>query len=379
MTRIESISVDTIRLPPASPWEDATNRVNALEFVITTVNCDNGIVGTGFTYSVDVGGTAIAALIKDYLVPLVIGQSALNPERLWQLMERQTRRLGLGLNRLAIAAIDIAIWDIVGKTTDQPLQQLLGGARDSIPAYISEINLSADDSLTAFAERLITYRDSGYRAIKIKVGHDDVDFDQERIELARRLVGPSVSLMFDLNQKWTMLNARPRISKLAEVNPLWVEEPLAWHDIRGHSELRQSTAVPIALGESLFCKEQFRDFLIAEAVDIVQADVAFVGGITEWLKIAHLAESFGKPIAPHYLMELSLPLLCGVQNGLMLENVVGGSFAELQIGHAPITIRDGIAIPSQLPGHGVTFDYDSLTRNSVNVDQLRVSFLGGSK
>ena len=377
--KIESVSVEAYRLPPASPWEDATNKVEGLEFVIVEIRTASGLVGTGFTYSVDIGGTAIRTLIEDYLANLVIGMDARDYERIWTKLNRQSRRLGLGVNSMAIAAIDIAIWDLLGKHHGQPLYRLLGGARGRIASYISEINLRASDSVEDLLRRVEDYQAQGYGTVKIKIGREDFDEDLERIEKVIERLGSGRRLLVDLNQKWSASEA---ISKGAELDRFglgWIEEPLLYQDISGHAALKRAIRTPVALGESMYSKHQFLDYLRADAVDVVQADVAFVGGITEWLKIAHMAQAFGKPVAPHYMMELSLHLLCGVENSFMLENVVGGSFTELGLLEEPITVVNGFGTPSEKPGHGIAFDKAALAPHRLTSAMARETFRGGSK
>jgi L-alanine-DL-glutamate epimerase-like enolase superfamily enzyme len=377
--KIESITSSVHRLPPASPWEDATNKVQALEFVVVEVTTDTGITGTGFSYSVDIGGTAIRTLIDDYLANLTVGMDPLAYEQLWSRLSNQSRRLGLGVNSMAIAAIDVAVWDIIGKHRGEPLHRLLGGARDSIPAYISEINLAATDTVEDLQARARDYRERGYRAVKIKIGRPELEEDLERLTKIREVLPSDVRLMVDLNQKWSAAQAIQAAGRLEGFNLAWIEEPLLYHDVQGHADLKRSTKTPIALGESLYSKYQFLNYLRAGAVDIVQADVAFVGGITEWLKVAHMAGSFGKPIAPHYMMELSLPLLCAVPNGFMLEDVVGGSLTELGLLEHPIATREGVGTPLDVPGHGIVFNKTALDASRTTSEQVRQSFSGGSK
>jgi L-alanine-DL-glutamate epimerase-like enolase superfamily enzyme len=375
--KITHVEARAYRIPPSVPWEDATNIVDALEFVIVNIQTDCGLIGTGLSYSVDIGCTAIKALIEDYLAPLIIGSNPLHYEAIWQRLQRQSRRLGLGVNSLAIAAIDIAVWDLIGKYYKQPLYKLLGGARHQIPAYISEINLNS--SLEELLARVDEYKAQGYKTMKIKIGKDCLEEDIERIIKVQERLGKSGTLLIDLNQKWTAAQAMQFGARLDALNLGWIEEPLLYHDIQGHSQLKKAITTPIALGESLFSKHQFLEYLKADAVDIVQADVAFVGGITEWLKIAHLADAFHRPVAPHFMIELSLHLLCGVPNGYMLENVVGGSLTELGILETPIVIKDGMGTPSELHGHGIVFDEAALDRYTLDPQQLRSTFTGGSK
>jgi L-alanine-DL-glutamate epimerase-like enolase superfamily enzyme len=377
--KIESVTVQACRLPPASPWEDATNRVDGLEIVFVELATDSGLKGIGITYTVDIGGTAIVALIEDYLATLVVGMDPLDYERVWMRLNRQSRRLGLGVNSMAIAAIDIAVWDIIGKHHREPLYRLLGGARDAIPAYVSEINLSAADTPDELARRVGDYVARGYGTVKIKIGHDDPEIDVARIAKAKERLAGHGRLLVDLNQKWTVAEALARAPLFDGFGLGWIEEPMLYHEIEGHAALRRAIRTPLALGESLYCRQQFLQYLRADAVDIVQADVAFVGGITEWLKIAHLANAYGRMVAPHFMMEVSVHLLCGVSNGFMLENVVGGSLAELGLLAEPISVERGTGRPGERPGHGIVVDWAAVKARALTPAVARRTFSGGSK
>ncbi|MFJ4175275.1 mandelate racemase/muconate lactonizing enzyme family protein [Microbacterium sp. NPDC089696] len=376
--KITDVAVEAYRLPPSSPWEDATNRVDSLEFVIVTLTTDTGLTGTGLSYSVDIGGSAMKVLIEDYLAALVLGQDPLDFERIWKTLNRQSRRLGLGMNSMCVAAVDIAVWDLIGKIHGLPLYRLLGGSRDSISTYVSEINLAADDTVDALEARIEDYVARGYGAVKIKIGHDDLELDEERVCAAYRHLAPR-KLLVDLNQKWTSAEARRNAARIDAMGLGWIEEPLSAHDVAGHVSLRQRLDTPLAIGESLHSRQQFVPYLSANAVDYVQADVAFVGGITEWWKIAHLANGFGKLVAPHFMMELSLQLLCGVDNAFLLEDVVGGSLTSMGLLAEPIEVRNGIATPPSRPGHGLVFDESELAKHVLDRAKVRASFSGGSK
>lgn len=377
--KIENVAVTALRLPPATPWEDATNKVQNLELVIVEVRTTGGLVGTGFTYTVDIGGTAMKTLLEDYLAPLVIGMDARDYERIWNRLQRQSRRLGVGVNAMAIAAIDIGVWDLVGKHCGQPLYRLLGGAREQISAYVSEVNLAAADRVDDLAGRVDDYLARGYRAIKIKIGRDDFEEDLERLAAVKKRLGRRGAILVDLNQKWAPSEGLAKGAELDRFGLGWIEEPFLWSDIPSHVALKRAIRTPIALGESLYGRHQVLDYLRADAVDFVQADVCFVGGITEWMKIAHLAQAFGKPVAPHFMMELSLHLLCGVQNAFMLEDVVGGSLTELGLLEEPIVVADGIGRPSERPGHGIVFDRAALKAHVLEPGAGQATFAGGSK
>ena len=375
--KIVNVSANAYRLPPSVPWEDATNKVDGLEFIVVEITTDTGLTGTGLSYTVDIGGTVIKSLIEDYLQHLVIGMNPLNYEEIWNKMQRQSRRLGLGVNSMAMAAIDIAVWDLMGKYYGQPLYRLLGGARTQISTYISEINLSNEDTVEQLLERVDSYIEQGYSTVKIKIGKEDIQEDIERVTKVQERLGKGGKVLVDLNQKWSAAEALEKCHILDDLNLGWIEEPMLYHDIQGHSQLKKAIKTPIALGESMYSRFQFLEYLKADAVDFVQADVAFVGGITEWLKIAHLSSAFGKLVAPHFMMELSVHLLCGVQNACMLENVVGGSLTELGLLEVPITVKNGLGIPSELPGHGIVFNKSALAKHVL--DPATIQFVGGSK
>ncbi|HEY0208620.1 mandelate racemase/muconate lactonizing enzyme family protein [Acerihabitans sp.] len=377
--KISNVNVSVYRTPPSVAWEDATNKVQGIEFIIVEILTDTIVKGTGFTYSVDVGGTAIASLIENYLAPLVIDMDPLDNEKIWNKLQRQSRRLGVGANLMAIAAIDIAIWDIKGKIFNQPLYKIFGGMRSSIPSYISEINLRKDDTLDNFLDRVDEYIARGYQTIKFKIGRDDIEEDIERIVRAKEKLGNGGKLLVDLNQKWLGSDAIVNCAKLDVLGLGWIEEPLLHDNLQGYVGLKSAIRTPLAHGESMHSRAQFLAYLNAGAIDFVQADVAFVGGFTEWLKIANLSQAFGKQVAPHYMMELSVHMLCGVPNGFMLENVIGGSFQELGIAEGSVTIENGIAYPSEKPGHGIEFDEKALKSIRLDAEDVKKSFKGGSK
>jgi len=362
--RIAGIDTRLYRIPPAVQIEDSIQRISHWEFVVSTVTTDAGISGTGFAYTLGIGGTALRELVDTYLTPLVLGADPRDVERIWTRCWWELHGLGsAGMTRFALAAIDIALWDILAKHAGVPLYRLLGGSRDRIPAYGSGINMHLDgepllDQMRGFLAR-------GYRAVKMKVGRDNPEEDVERVGSVRRLIGSNVRLMLDANQKWTAGEAIRRAAMLRPFDPFWLEEPILADDRVGHVHVREVTGVPIAIGETLYTRYEFADYMRAEAVDIVQADITRVGGFTEWMKIARLAEGFNLPVAPHFMMELSVHALCGVPNGLILEDLQGGSLTDLGILAEPIRVVNGEISPPARPGHGIAFDPAALRRYEV--------------
>jgi len=370
--RIESVSSRLYRLPPAVRWEDSTHRISALEYVVTDVAADSGLVGTGISYTTGVGGTAIVALVDDYCARMLAGEDPLAIGRHWETLGKQLRRSGTGLAQLALSAVDTALWDLAGKAAGAPVHRLLGGVRDSVPAYGSGIDLFLDeDGLLAHVEELLAL---GFDWIKIKVGKEDPAEDAHRVAAVRGLIGPQRRLCVDANQVWELPDAVRHAAALAAAGAdlAWLEEPLHPEDVEGHASLRARVPVPIAIGESVYTDSQFLAYLRAGAVDVVQPDICRVGGYTGFVRIAQLASAHHLPVAPHYIAELTLPALCAIPNGLVLEWVRGGTLGELGVLAEPMRLENGVAHASAAPGHGVVLDREALAPYEVDAESLRL-------
>jgi L-alanine-DL-glutamate epimerase-like enolase superfamily enzyme len=370
--RIESVSSRLYRLPPTVRWEDSTHHVSALEYVVTDVETDTGLVGAGISYTTGVGGTAIVALVDDYCARMLAGEDPFAIGRHWETLGRQLRRSGTGLAQLALSAVDTALWDLAGKEAGVPLHRLLGGCRDAVPVYGSGIDLFLDeDGLVSHVEELLAL---GFDWIKIKVGKEDPAEDAARVAAVRRLIGPRRRLCVDANQAWELPDAVRHANALAAAGAdlAWLEEPLHPEDVEGHASLRSRVPSPIAVGESVYTDSQFLGYLRAGAVDVVQPDLCRVGGFTGFMRIAHLAAAHHLPVAPHYVAELTLPALCAIPNGLVLEWVRGGTLGELGVLTEPMRLEHGVAHASAAPGHGVVLDRDALAPYEVDPESLRL-------
>jgi L-alanine-DL-glutamate epimerase-like enolase superfamily enzyme len=350
---IEKVAVRLFRVPPASKWEDATHRVPAIEIIVVELTV-NGRVARGFSYTVGVGGTAVRALLHDYCSSLLLGQDARYVVANWLSLRGHLRRTGMGaLTTLALAAIDVAFWELRCQQSGRPLGIEAGGGSRSVPAYSSGIDLHLTPE--EIHDLLVAQCRAGYRWFKIKVGLPALDADLARVAAARAAIGGDHRLLLDANQAWDLAEAVRRCRAFEPFDPYWIEEPAPSEDIAAHAALRRKTAIPVAIGESLYSLEEFQAYLRADAVDVVQPDIARVGGLTPWLRIADLASAWARPVAPHFFAELSVHALCAIDNGLVLENVGGGSLFELGLAAAPVAIADGMATPSEASGHGVDF------------------------
>jgi L-alanine-DL-glutamate epimerase-like enolase superfamily enzyme len=295
-----------------------------------------------------------------------LGASAITHESITRpiaVMTARSSASGMSVRIAPISCVDVALWDAVGQHLGLPLYRLWGGHRDKVPAYASGLNLHLDGD--GLAEQLSGYLERGYRAVKVEVGRPDIEVDVERIAQARKTIGASIEMYLDANQTWQASDAIRRIRRLEQFSPSWIEEPVLAEDTAGNARVRAGIGTPVALGESLFSRYQYADVIRAGAVDIVQADVARVGGFSEWLKIAHLAGAHNLKMAPHFVSELSVHALCAVDNGLVLEDIEGGTLAELGLATEPLRIIDGMAHPPNRPGHGVVFDEAAIERSRV--------------
>jgi D-galactarolactone cycloisomerase len=275
---------------------------NSLLVRITT---DDGLTGWGE------GGQwgppePTAACIEQVLKPRLVGREASQPVRLWEESYANTRDFGQkGTYIEAISAIDIALWDIWGKSLGVPVHALLGGAfRDRIPAYATgcyygENFRDRKAALADLAEEVSGYRDGGFTALKIKVGLLPVEDDEARVALVRETVGPDLKLLADANHAYNAATAIRMGRALEKYNLLWFEEPVVPEDRTGYRRVRDAIDVPIAGGECEFTRYGFRDLFLGECVDIAQPDLCASGGLSEWVKINALASTFGVMVVPH--------------------------------------------------------------------------------
>lgn len=362
--KIRDVRTRHASLPlPRGPWGDTIHHVTHIEIILVEITADNGLSGTGISYTSGIGGASIRALIDKDLAPFVIGKEAA-PRALWQPCWHHLHDMGGGgISTTAIAPVDIALWDLLAKAANLPLTTMLGGkVRDKVLAYASGINLNK--SLDALLDQVRGWLADGYRAFKVKVGKPEIEEDVERLAKIREIIG-SRPLMVDANQGWTFAHAARAIRAFEPLSVYWVEEPLLCDDVEGYSRLRSLGSTPIAGGENVYTIQQFQHYLATGGIDFVQADVVRVGGITPYMEIAALARAHNLPMAPHFMMELSGQVLCTLAIGHIVENIDGGSLADLgalKVDVETPAIVDGDFRPGTRPGHGLVFDLDAFER-----------------
>jgi len=356
VAKIQRAELSLVNLTPEVQRRDAVQAFESQETPILTVTDSDGASGTGYTYTIGAGGSSIVALLRDRLLPKLMGAEAEDLEHNWRDLKMSINALTIGpVASLALAAIDTALWDLRGRRTGLPLYRLAGGANERVPVYSTEggwLQLSVEELCQNAAE----CQRQGFHGAKMKVGRPDWHEDKERLEAVRATVGPAWDIMVDANQAFRYDEALRRTEAFSGSKPAWLEEPLPADDIAGHARLARHTAIPIAVGESLYSTMHFREYLQQGACSVVQVDVARVGGITPWLKVAHLADCYNVAVAPHFLMEIHVSLACAVPNGARLEHIPQlGSITANEV-----VIADGYAYPPAAPGIGLEWDWDKI-------------------
>lgn len=348
-------------VPIGSTIADSMQSVTRLEFAGVRLATDEGHAGTGYTVTVGHGGAVIQTAIDTLFARDLIGRDPHDVKEIWRdLYAGSSHWIGrAGATTMAQSAIDIALWDILGKSAGLPLWQLLGGARRAdIPIYNTHagwLNYSIDQ-LCDEASRLL---DAGYRALKMKVGLADSREDRRRVEAVRRRIGDDVLLMVDANQKWDLMQATHAARLLGEFDLAWLEEPLHPDDIRSHRMLHESATIPIALGEHVYTTHAFRDYIEQHAVDLIQVDVCRIGGVTPWLEVAALANAFNLRVCPHAgdLMQVHQHLVKAIPNHWLLEVIPiweRGPFMH------QVELADGHCRTPEAPGASTDFTQHAL-------------------
>ncbi len=360
--KIEKIERTTTRVPlPDGPWGDQIHHVEDIEVAVVTVTGSNGFTGVGFTHTSGWGGKTLSAMI-DEIIPDVIGLP-LSPRALWVRSYKYMHDIGgAGVITHALSAFDIAYWDLLAKTLDVSLYDMLGKVRDRVPLYGSGINL--DLSVEEVIEQVKRWKKIGYQAAKVKVGKPDLEEDVERLRKIEEAV-PGFPLAVDANQGWDLPHALRAFKRFDSLNLLWIEEPLPADDIKGHLILCERTDTPIAVGENIYTLNQFSEYIEQGMCDYVQADLGRVGGITGYLDIATVARAHNVPVAPHFVFELHAALISTVPNVAYSEVTDGGTWTDLGIVKAAGRQEDGFYVPPSVPGHGIELDWDYIKAHQV--------------
>ena len=371
--------IKTLRLRAAIPQEGQVfSRSGVRNYRSTTlvqIDTDAGISGWG---SCSGNGELIEFIVAKILSPLIVG---MDPTRIDGVWDRAYVRGGhkefgtRGIGVVALSGIDVALWDIVGKIHGQPLYQVIGGkCRDKVPVYATALY---PEEPAAVVKRARGFADQGFHGVKIKVGFD-LDQDIEIVRAVRREVGRDFIVMTDANQGYTVDVGLKAAAAFADAGVFWLEEPLFADDIAGHARLREATGVAIAVGENLHMCSAFEDFVMRQAVDFLQPDVARAGGITEIKKIAAVSASHRVPISFHtwgdaVALAASIHLSAAIPECTVMELDYTYNPLRAELLRQPLEVEKGFLVPLDKPGLGIEVDADALERFAFSgVEELAV-------
>jgi L-alanine-DL-glutamate epimerase-like enolase superfamily enzyme len=357
MPEISSLETGYYRVPLPTVLTDSTHGImRDFEIIIVRLRDKDGAEGTGYTFTVGRNGGAIHDIVEREIAEIIKGSDADRIEWIWNKLWWALHYGGRGgPTVLAISALDIALWDLKAKRAGLPLWNLLGGNDSKVPCYAGgiDLDLTPDELLRQTDGNLAR----GFRAIKMKVGRKKLSEDVEKLAAMRNHLGAEFPLMVDANMKWTVDEAIRAARAFQPYDPVWLEEPISPDDVAGHARVLRDGGLPLAAGENLRTIWDFRHLISSGGVSFPEPDVTNCGGITAFMKIAHLAESFNLPITSHGAHDVTVHLLAAVPNRSYLE---AHGFGLDRFIAEPLTVEDGFAIAPNRPGHGIEFDWKAL-------------------
>ncbi|OLF19421.1 L-talarate/galactarate dehydratase [Actinophytocola xanthii] len=353
--RIDRIQLSLVFLPLAAPSADekgVTGRhlpMAEVAFLFASVGTVDGGGGIGFSYAKRAGGPALYAHAKE-IAPLLLGEDPSDTGRIWEKLVRAGASVGRGgLAVQAIAAIDIALWDLKARRAGLPLAKLLGAHRDAVPCYQGAVG-SPSAPLAEVVENAQRALAAGIGGITVELGEAELGADLDRLRVLRERLGDAVPLVVDVNRQWDRPTALRAGRVLERFGLGWLQEPLDAHDAEGHAALAATLDTPVATGEMLTSAEEHWQLMVSGAIDYVRPDAPRVGGITPFQRITALADHKGLSLAPHCATEVHVHLAAAYPGTAWVEHVdrLEPLFNER------LEVRDGRVVVPDRPGLGLT-------------------------
>jgi L-alanine-DL-glutamate epimerase-like enolase superfamily enzyme len=367
---IHEIQACTLVIPLQKRTSFSTRNVDERHYTVVRIRDGAGLEGYGYCYSGNKAGHLVTLSVRDLLSDLLVGRESYHVEAIWQELFRECLLQGRrGAWMRAISAIDIALWDLNAKSAGLPLWKYIGGSRAvTVPAYASGGYYLQGKTPEDLGAEVAGFTDMGFRAVKIKVGRLPPREDARRIDAARKAIGPDVLLFLDANNAWDDLPTAVRAVRMWELwEPGWIEEPFLPDEIDLHAALAAAVRTPVATGEIENGHWGFKMLLDKKAAQILQPDAGVCGGITEWRKIAALAQAYGVSVAPHWLADVHVHLVATAPNATWVElfpdtsvlNVMACFKSQLEIHNGEIVLPTGL-------GLGIDWDWGAVEKYSID-------------
>jgi L-alanine-DL-glutamate epimerase-like enolase superfamily enzyme len=356
--KIVDVSTTRVEVPLEKPIRTAIHDIRSVGALLLEIDAGDGLKGEGYLFA---PGTRQLRVFEEMVLsfkPSLVGADPEFGEAIWRELWRQMNFYGhKGVSVFALSAIDMALWDVRGKALRRPIHRLLGGCRSLVPTYASGgLWLGAStDELVAEAKALVA---SGFRAVKMRLGKARLEEDVERVAAVRHAIGPEIALMADANQGFTVDHAIRLGRRLEAFNLAWFEEPVPAYDLDGSARVAEALDTPVASGETEYARYGFRDMLSRRAADVLMPDLGRVGGVSEFVKVAHMADALDVPVSSHIYTEHSIGLVAALGNATYLEHMpwFGTLFRER------LEMKEGMVVVPERPGMGFTFDPDAIDR-----------------
>ncbi|MBI3126996.1 MAG: mandelate racemase/muconate lactonizing enzyme family protein [Candidatus Tectomicrobia bacterium] len=359
--RIKKVRTRFVSIPLERPLLTASFPINGIDSVLVDVDTDAGVSGIGWIFAFGRKKVRGIQLMIDDLGEMLEGEDALAIERCWRRMWNAVTFIGhSGAAVIAMSPIDTALWDIAAKVAGLPLYKLLGGARESVEAYASQ-GLWLHQTVDELQEEAASFAARGFKGVKMRVGKPDREEDIARVRAVREAVGPGTKLMVDVNQVWDAPTAIQMGRRLEEFDVAWIEEPLPYEDLEGCAQVSRALDTPVCTGETNYTSQDFRRMCELGTADILMPDLMRMGGVTEWMKAARVAQAFHLPVTPHLFMEFSSHLFSASPNAIWQEYQPWWE----PVLREPVDFREGLIHLKPIPGAGFEWDEKAVAKYEV--------------
>lgn len=361
MSKVTALRTERLVVPLPAPIMSGLGPLTSTGVLLVFLESDAGVVGENLVFTLNNQRLAVLDEMVRSLEPLVVGQDPQFTVRFWSEAWREINFVGhTGVPVMGISAIDGALWDLRGQLAGLPIHRLIGARRSAVPAYASA-GLWLSTGIDELQREARGFVEQGFRAVKMRLGKPTAAEDARRVAAVREAIGPDVALMADANQQLSVDRAI-RLGRLLEPFGLaWFEEPLPAYDLEGVARVAAALDTPIASGETEYTRYGFRRMLELKSADVLMPDLQRVGGVTEFLRVAHMADAFDVAVSSHLFPEMSIQLLAALGNATWLEHMPW--FAPLYAG--ALELRDGAMAVPEDPGWGLRLDPAAIRRYRV--------------